>query len=293
MNEPTVQVKRNAGKIKCASRTSKAATLTLLLPLLVLGACARPVGDFGRAEDSVIHDEILPRVGAMSASSREEPVSRFILTDEEKLMRNRVWRFLIAPHASDWMFDAAVERQRTRLSPPTDLNFNTDRYYTQLRLDDYRSTNTRYVTIAEDADTDLKTIPGTFAAICDVMEVERRRNTAMEGLYPNNDAVRKEVRTREFENANVIAWFTRALDYRYKSYDVALNRLLVETPHQEAGLSNVALNRLAIFVDRAKRGEFCDPFTDQTYTAHQELPALQSRYENMDYNIPAEAEILK
>ncbi|TDQ63838.1 hypothetical protein ATL17_1846 [Maritalea mobilis] len=293
MNEPAAQVRKNAGKTRCVSRTKAAALFTLLVPVLALGACARPVGDFGRAEDSVIHDEILPRVGAMAADQRGEPVSRFILTDEEKLMRNRVWRFLIAPHANDWMFDAAVELQRTRLTEPTDLNYTTDRYYTHLRLSDYRSTNTRYVTIAEDATTDLKTVPGTFHAICEVMEIERRRSVALQGLYPNNDAVRKEVKAREFENANVIAWFTRALDYRYKSYDVALNRLLVETPHQEAGLSNVALNRLAVFVDRAKRGEFCDPFTDQTYTAHQELPALQSRYENMDYDRPAEAEILK
>lgn len=293
MNEPIAQVIKNAGKTKCVSRTNVKALLTLLVPLLALNGCARPVGDFGRAQDNVIHDEILPRVGAMAANERGEPVSRFILTDEEKLMRNRVWRFLIAPHANDWMFDAAVELQRTRLTEPTDLSYTTDRYYTQLRLSDYNSTATRYVTIAEDARTDLKTVPGTFHAICEVMEIERRRGVALKGLYPNNDAVRKEVKAREFENANVIAWFTRALDYRYKSYDVALNRLLVETPHQEAGLSNVALNRLAIFVDRAKQGEFCDPFTDQTYTAHQELPSLQSRYENMDYNTPEEAEILK
>lgn len=293
MNEPTAQVKRNAGKSKCASRTRITALLTLLVPLVALSACARPVGDFGRADDSVIHDEILPRVGAMAASDRGDPVSRFILTDEEELMRNRVWRFLIAPHASDWMFDAAVERQRTRITEPTDLSFTTDRYYNHLRLDNYRSTNTRYVTIAEDARTDLKTIPGTFLSICEVMEIERRRNVALKGLYPNNDAVRKHVKAREFENANVVAWFTRALDYRYKSYDVALNRLLVETPHQEAGLSNVALNRLAVFVDRAKRGEFCDPFTDQTYRAHQELSALKSRYEDMNYDVPEEPEILK
>lgn len=293
MSEPTVQVRKNVGKTRCLNRTNAVAFLTILLPVLALGACARPVGDFGRVERNVIHDEILPRVGALVADQRGEPVSRFILTDEEKAMRNRVWRFLVAPHANDWMFDSAVELQRTRLTQPIDLMFATDRYYTQLRLSDYRSTNTRYVTVAEDATTDLKTVPSTFHAICEVMEIERRRTVAMKGLYPNNVAVRKEVKAREYENANVIGWFTRALDYRYKSYDVALNRLLVETPHQEASLSNVALNRLAVFVDRAKRGEFCDPFTDQTYTAHKELPALKSRYENMDYDRPAEAEILK
>lgn len=246
--------------------------------LLALAGCARPVGDFGRAQSDVLHDEILPRAGAMIAHQNKEPVSIFNLTNEEEDMRNRVWRFLIANHAHDWMFDHSVEMQRTRLSKPVDLNFRTDRYYRHLRLDEYASSRGRYLRLAQDVQSDVKTLPSTFGAICKVMEIERRRQVALKGLYANNEGVKTQVYAREYENKNIINWFARAVDYRYKSYDVALNRLLVETPHEEAHAANEKLNRMATLVGRAKNGEFCDPFADEAYNHDKKFPMLQSRY---------------
>jgi hypothetical protein len=259
-------------------RVSASGKLVVISTVLLLAACARPVGDFGRAESDVLHDEVLPRAGAMIARQNKEPVSLFNLTDEEEEMRNRVWRFLIASHAKDWMFDHSVEMQRTRISKPVDLNFRTDRYYRHLRLDEYASSNGRYLRLAQDVQTDIKTLPGTFASICHVMEIERRRQVALKGLYAGNDAVKKQVLAREYENKNIINWFARAVDYRYKSYDVALNRLLVETPHEEAHAANEQLNRLAVLVGRAQNGEFCDPFSKEAYNHDKEFPFLNSRY---------------
>src|SRR4051812_46976073 len=84
----------------------------------VLAACssARPVGDFGRAAPSYIHDVSMPATGERNARNRKEPVSQFNQTDQETEMHNRVWRFLVAAHAKDWQFDSAVELQRTRIS---------------------------------------------------------------------------------------------------------------------------------------------------------------------------------
>lgn len=247
-----------------------------------MAACARPVGDFGRAQSDVLHDEVLPRVGALAANGREEHVSLFNLTNEEKDMRNRIWRFLVANKAQDWMFDHSVEMQRTRLSKPVDLNFRTDRYYRYLRLDDFASSRGRYLRLSQDVYDDIETIPGAFASICHVMEIERRRQVALSGLYSSNDAVKQQVVAREYENKNFITWFARAVDYRYKSYDVALNRLLVETPHEEAHTVNEYLNRFAVHVGRAKNGEFCDPFAKESYNHDKEFPLLSSRYSKQD-----------
>ena len=255
---------------------------TLLCVVFGVAACARPVGDFGRAQSDVLHDEILPRVGALAANGREEPVSLFNLTNEEKDMRNRVWRFLVTNSAQDWMFDHSVEMQRTRLSKPVDLNFRTDRYYRHLRLNEFASSRGRYLQLSQDIYDDAETIPGAFASICHVMEIERRRQVALSGLYANNDAVKQQVVAREYENKNYITWFARAVDYRYKSYDVALNRLLVETPHEEAHTVNEYLNRFAVLVGRAKNGEFCDPFAEESYNHDKEFPLLSSRYSKQD-----------
>jgi len=246
--------------------------------VLALAACARPVGDFGIAQKDALHDEVLPRVGALISTAREETVSLFNLTNEENEMRNRVWRFLISNDVRDWMFDSAVELQRNRIIEPMDLQFRTDRYYAHLRLKQYASSRGRYMRVAQDTSHDIETLPSAFGAICKVMEIERRRTVALNGLYADNAAVKQQVLAREYENKNVINWFARAVDYRYKSYDVALNRLLVETPHEEAHSVNEYLNRLAVLVGRAKNGEFCDPFSGAAYNHDKKFPELQSRY---------------
>jgi len=267
--------------------------LTLAIVVSALAACARPVGDFGRAQSDVLHDEVLPRVGALAADGRKEPVSLFNLTNEEEDMRNRVWRFLVANQAQDWMFDHSVEMQRTSLSKPVDLNFRTDRYYRHLRLTDFASSRGRYLRLSQDVYDDIETIPGAFASICLVMEIERRREVALSGLYADNAAVKHQVSAREYENKNYITWFARAVDYRYKSYDVALNRLLVETPHEEAHTANEYLNRFAVLVGRAKNGEFCDPFANESYNHDKDFPLLDSRYSQQSEIKDDEEEFLK
>ena len=49
----------------------------------------------------------------------------------------------------------------------------------------------------------------------------------------------------------------RALNYRYDSYDFALDNLLVETPHEQSLAVDDSLRRLSAYVVRANRGDFC------------------------------------
>ena len=220
----------------------------------VTSACARPLGDFGRPRDSIIHDEVLPIIGKARATLGGEPVSVFNLTDQEKEMHDRVWRFLVAPHASDWFMDFAVELQRTRIAGTLDRNFKIDRYYHRLHQRRYASSRIRFRTIADDANTDVDTAPSTFASICRVLEVDRQRATASFELHGLGS---KQVAERHAENEMFIAWFTRALRYRYDSYNFALDRLLVETPHEEAIEADAEISSLAIYVERAEQADFC------------------------------------
>ena len=70
--------------------------------LLSTAACSttRPVGDFGRAEESVLHDTVMPAVGELKTEYIDKrPVSTFNQTDQEREMHDRVWRYLSAAHA--------------------------------------------------------------------------------------------------------------------------------------------------------------------------------------------------
>lgn len=237
---------------------------------------ARPVGDFGRAAPSFTHDTAMPAVGGWLARQRKEPYSDFNQTDQEDEMHNRVWRFLIAAHAKDWFYDTAVEWQRTRILPEVDRNFSVDRYYTWLKTTQYQSSRVRYATVGRHIAADIDTVPGTFKSICEVVEVDRQRAIALSSLSGLGPDEARNVANRKAENDIHIAWFVRALNYRYQSYNYALDHLLVETPHEQSLAVDESLRRMSVFVDRANRYDFCG---DGGTAGRRSDVVIPSRYE--------------
>jgi hypothetical protein len=260
-------------------RIGQRLVLGLVVAAALAGCVARPVSDFGRARPSFTHDTAMPAVGGVAASIRKEPVSNFNMTDQEREMHNRTWRFVSAPHSKDWLFDSAVELQRTRLTSATDFHFTEERYYNWLRREHYNSSRTRYSTVGRHILADLDTVSGTFAAICAVVEVDRQRQIAASGLPAVGADVRANMAARKTENDWHIDWFVRTLNYRYLSYSYALDHLLVETPHEQSMGVNENLRKLKPWVDRANRHDFCGdggrgPNGGQSVTR-------PSRYQNM------------
>jgi hypothetical protein len=210
--------------------------LALLLPV---AACARPAGDLGRADRNVLHDEVLPAIGG--AVSRG---SDFNLTNQETEMRDRVWRYLVAPHAYDWFGDVAVELQRTRLMPISGKPLRTDLYYGWLHSTRFASSRVRYTRLAEDAIADIAMLPPTFASICAVVEIDRRRGIAWNEIGTLEAKVGVDAAKRHAENRAAIDWFVRALGNRAASYAYALG-------------VDARLGELARYVESAQRGDFC------------------------------------
>ncbi|HUG62203.1 MAG TPA: hypothetical protein VMP03_10170, partial [Methylomirabilota bacterium] len=111
-------------------RTRLTLALAATAAALALASCGRPTGDFDRARPSALHDDVLPAIGRFSAETkRNEPVSRFNLTDDERELRDRAFAFTRAPHLGDWWLDTLVEGQRTRVLPILDPDFDPTRYY--------------------------------------------------------------------------------------------------------------------------------------------------------------------
>jgi len=221
-----------------------------------LAGCARPTGDFGRPERSYLNDIAMPAIGTARARAAGEPVSAFNQTDQEREMHDRVWRFLVSPNGRDWAYDSKAELQRTRIEPIRAGRFTPDRYYRILSGDAYASSTVRFKRIEVDAETDIATLPDTFAAVCAVIEIDHQRAVALAGLGLNGDMA-ANVAARKAENDQYIGWFVHALRYRYDSYSYALDHLLVETPHREAEAADRSLSRLLVFVEAAERGDFC------------------------------------
>lgn len=253
---------------------SRFAGAAFVLVAIALSGCARPVGDFGRAEDDPLHDAVARTANALR--SLDQPLSAFNLSDEEREMRDRIWRYLVAPEAYDWFGDSVVELSREgfrvkALKPPAH-----ERYYVWLHDQAYASSAVRYSHLTGDVNADIATMPATFASICAVETVDSQRRTAEAGISNLEPAMKAGVATRQVENETMIGWFTTAVDARYQAYSYALDHLLVETPHPNAIDTDTALSQLAGFVDRAKQGDFCDA---GGHSAGIRLgPTLPSRY---------------
>lgn len=233
-------------------------TAALLALLGTVAACGpRPIGDFGRVQPSMLHDEVLPAIGKTRAELAGEPVSQFTQTDQEREMHDRVWRFLVAPHARDWFYDFSVELQRTRLSGRRGQEFTPDRYYRWLRQTEFASSRVRYSAVADHVIADIDTMPATLSAICAVIEIDRRRDIARREIATLGPGALENALARKAENDERIDWFVRAATYRYESYGYALDQLLLETPHEEAIQVHGLLGDLRVYVERAQRGEFC------------------------------------
>ncbi|MDB5474038.1 MAG: hypothetical protein JWP99_1341 [Devosia sp.] len=257
------------------------------LALLAVGCVARPVGDLGRAAPSFTHDTAMPVAGDYFARQRDEAVSSFNRTDGEEEMHNRIWRFLVAPHAKDWMFDSSVELQRTRIVAARDTGFTIERYYNWLRQTPYQSSRTRYATVGAHVQSDIDTLPTTFAAICRVIEIDRQRALALSGLRQGlAPDVAGDVAARKAENTASISWFVRALNYRFDSYDFALDNLLVETPHEQSLAVDESLRRLSGFVARASHGDFCDGASNRGGAARLTIPSRYHRNGDTEIVLP-------
>lgn len=226
-----------------------------MLLLLTVSACARPVGDFGRAERNVLNDDVMPAIG-----NGLQKGSAFNLADQEIEMRDRVWRYLVAPHAYDWFGDIAVEFQRTRITPISNEPLKTRKYYDWLHRERFASSRVRYTRIEEDAIADIGMMPSAFASVCAVIELDRQRGIASNQIAGLEDQVSVNAASRQAENRLVIEWFARSVWYRFESYSYALDHLLVETPHEEAVSANARLSDLAVWVEAAERGDFCGDF---------------------------------
>lgn len=239
-------------------RVLRGAALTLLIGLALAGCASRPVGDFGRAAPSPLNDTVMPLIGDFRASqTKGEAHSSFNLTDQEREMRDRVWRYLVAPHAYDWFGDVAVEFQRTRILPMRAEPLRSDLYHEWLRASRHASSRVRYARVREDALADIAMMPAVFRSICAVLEVDRQRGVAVREVTSLGVEDRRNAEARRTENRVVIDWFVRSAANRYASFSHALDRLLVETPHEEAVALNATLTDLAGSVEAAERGDFC------------------------------------
>ncbi len=216
----------------------------VMLGLAGIAACS-PTGDFGRERQT-------PGVNISLSAPRSEDVVRTVaLTDEERLMKNRIHRFVSFSQNQSWagvvMFSMQAQSGRPQ----------TRNYYDWLRKEEYASSPGRYRRMLNDIELDKLTLPNVYASICAVNEIDRRRAIALTGLSQPDPETAAAGAQRRIENGQTIGGFVEALAFRYDSYAFALEQLLVDTPHEEARTVDASLSELAVLLEAARTAQFC------------------------------------
>jgi hypothetical protein len=205
--------------------------------MVALGGClasCSPSGDFGRPQPSVWNEVILPSAGDFSSYWRGVPTSPFAYTDDEFELRDRAWRFVMPAHERHIFERHIAEMVRTRLVPATWTLEDETSYYPRLIAGFPRSPLSLYRRLSQDIEADQVLIHAFAPAGTRVLAADRVRLRSL--LYVKN--LQPEEATfaaaRVAENRCVIALVKSRIQSRKASYRYALERLVIETPGNEA-----------------------------------------------------------
>jgi hypothetical protein len=217
---------------------------------LALSGCS--AGDFGRPQQGVWENSILPTIGVAAARSRGEPASWYALTEDEKELRNRAWNFLM-PEA-DAPLLTRIEDQLAfhRLLPPRGEDVTLFHrtvmggpqfsggvgYSPGLRMltgmEKFRSLTSRYNRVRDVIMADHALIPNFKQVAAQVTQADHVRTRSLDHIAHLTEEQRSEAMSRICENALIIARVQWAYHDRAAQYRYALEHLLVEGPEREA-----------------------------------------------------------
>jgi hypothetical protein len=225
----------------------------LAVALLMAGAasaCAPVVGDLGRPAPSFANTHVWPPLGYAAAALRGEQVSPFHLTDDEKELRDRAWRFVMPAHERSWFQREVQYLAYARVLPVRLQSGDVSSYHAALLSEAFRSEVSRYRRLAEDAVADRKLI-GPFRDLAERIHAADRVRQQTVALAGDLTLTQQEgAEARIAENDGLIAWVRERLRFRIASYRRALTDLVVELPSREAVAAERAIEALAAELKR-------------------------------------------
>jgi hypothetical protein len=228
--------------------------LSLLVPL---AACLQTTGDFGRQQKGFLENDVLGFTGTITRKVLDEPASFYALTEDEKELRDRAWRFLMpevdapagavkqdqltyhgilpqrepdvtlyhrtimgGPYLGTWVGDSPTARAVTGGMIPGGQKFT--------------SLTSRYNRVRDSIGADHALIPSFKLIAAQVKQADFVRRRSLDHIAHLTDEQRNEAIGRICENAVIVArvhwgYHDRAAQYRY-----SLEHLLVEGPEREA-----------------------------------------------------------
>lgn len=218
----------------------------LPLPVVALSLLAgcTSIGDLGQLRQAYVSDDIHAWVGQEAAASVGAPISLANLTDDERALRDLAFPLIEPPYDRQrWdavLYEYGLKHEFQRALSAHDATA----YYRNLQAAGFRSTAGRYSRLIDDIRNDSVRL-GPFSAMAHrVVELDRRRQLAMQYLGDVGAQERFNARARIGENNLTTVWVEQSLALRCAGYRFALDHLVVTEPENLAAQADVALTLL-------------------------------------------------
>jgi hypothetical protein len=214
-----------------------------IVALLLLAGCTS-IGDLGRVQQIYVSDDIHAWVGQEAAASVGAPISLANLTDDERMLRDLAFPLIEPPYDRQrWdavLYEYGLKHEFQRALAAHDATA----YYRHLQAAGFRSTAGRYSRLIDDIRDDSVRLGPFFDMAHRVVELDRRRQLAMQYLTDVGAQERLNARARVGENILTIAWVQQSLALRCAGYRFALDHLVIAEPENLAAQADVALTLL-------------------------------------------------
>ncbi len=204
--------------------------LCAVLATAALAGCAAEAGDFGRPVKGYVNDVLLPEIGDRRARGRGEPVSDFMLTDDEKELRARSYRFVMPIHRDAFRARQETEWVRTRIWPDSRWRPDPTLYYRLMRKDDFKSNYGRWNNIIDEITADIPLVLPFYVVWQEVCRADQQRVAALSRTIALTPAETADANARVWENRRVADWAVSGLNWRVESYAYAIQRTEIEIP---------------------------------------------------------------
>jgi hypothetical protein len=217
--------------------------LALVLAGATLGGCSG--GDFGRTRQDVLNDDMHRWIGREATASVGLRASQFQLTDNERLLRDLAYPLIEPPHSRPaWK---TVFGDYKPLPSPwrQEIVFDPTAYGRTLIDEPHRSHSSRYAQLIEDVRDDITRFEPFFANAVRVIDLDRKRNTAMALIPDLSPRERADAVARMQENSLIVQWVQLCLERRLASYRWALERLIIQAPDNMASDADRLIGELA------------------------------------------------
>lgn len=230
--------------------------LLAVMSLSVLVSCSTQ-GDFGRDRPSVYNDEILPSIRNFVAESKGKPVTKFALTDDERLLRiysRRIGRDMRYPTVESYYTSTIASMGLTEMPlPHLGHELRSHENSRKPVVDVLESAKTNRYALQAEIEEDIVLIQRMREISWRILTDDHLRSQRLAKMKTTRQSDRDNVVVRKRENRARMKYIRHVAKLRIKRYWRLIEVILIESPTRNLEPAKTLLKDLKIEVNKFVR----------------------------------------